>query len=319
MDQNSKNKQQKDIQAAQELISQAKKITLLTHEKPDSDGVSACAALAHILEKESKTLETIYPTKPEFDFKRQPKKILINKHEQTPDLIIMCDTANYERLYYPETFKDIPSINIDHHVSNTLKATVNFIWTETSSACEALYILLHKWGYSPIDTFTAECLLSGILDDTQSFYTTSTQAKTLRIAADLIDAGANLFTLQSELLHNKNPQILKLWGNLLSNITINDKQNSAWAVITQNDLKKLGITLTSLVGFSNFLAQLAQIDITALFYETEDGKSKVSLRSKKTDVNKLANTLGGGGHKNAAGITSDLPIDQIVQKVTGLF
>src|SRR3972149_4336866 len=118
------------------FIQNAKSITFLTHYKPDADGISACTALAAVCEKKGKVIETIYPTAPELPIKRQPNKVLINEHRQIPDLIIMCDTANYDRLYYPEAFKSIPCINIDHHVSNNIKATVNLIATEVSSTCE---------------------------------------------------------------------------------------------------------------------------------------------------------------------------------------
>ncbi len=306
----------KSVGQAWELINSSNKITLLTHSQPDGDGVSACAALDYILSRMGKKVETVYPTQPEFDFKRHPKKILINKHMQSPDLIITCDTANYERLYFPDSFKSVPLINIDHHTSNTLNGKFNFVNGESSSACEELYLLLSVWDANVIDQYVAECLLFGILYDTQLFHTQSTNSKTLKIAATLMDQGASLFQLKTELLSNKSCNVLMLWGKLLSSIKVSPNKNAAWAVVTQKELKDFGIEMSSLIGFNNLMSQICDIDVTLFFYETAQGQTKVSLRSKITDVNEFAKQFGGGGHANSAGILCDKPIEQVVKEVT---
>ena len=303
------------IKEAWNEIKKANKVTFLTHYKPDGDGISACAALSKICEHLCKDIETIYPNKSEFEYKRQPKNILINKHKQIPDLIIVCDTANYERMYFNPDFEMIPMINIDHHVSNTINATFNFIDPNVSSACEIIYELIKEWNNDLFDKYIAESLLMGILYDSQIFHTQSVTSKTLRIAADLMDLGANLFKLKIELLANKNPKIIKLWGNILQNIKINQKENCAWTKLTQEEMKKFNVIPKCLIGFNNFLSGLSNIDITLFFYETKNRKTKVSLRSKKTDVNLLASKFGGGGHKNAAGILSDKPMDELIKEI----
>ncbi|MFC1894843.1 bifunctional oligoribonuclease/PAP phosphatase NrnA [Candidatus Dependentiae bacterium] len=304
------------IKLVWDMILRAKKITLLTHFKPDGDGISACAALEHIFIKLDKEVEAIYPNSPIFDLKRNPKKLLINENQQIPDILIVIDTANYERFYYPKEFFNIPIINIDHHVSNSINGKYNFINPDSSSACEILFGLIEQWDKELIDKYVAECLLFGILYDSQIFHTQSTYPHTLRVCADLIEYGVNLYKLKTELLSNKNPNIIALWGKVLSNIKISDSGKAAWACIMQSDLKKYKIGPSSLIGFNNFLSQISGVDITLLFYQMDKGKTKVSLRSKKTDVNKLADKFGGGGHKNAAGILSDEPIGELVKKIT---
>ena len=122
--------------------------------------------------------------------------------------------------------------------------------------------------------------------------------------------------MKSELLVNKDPKIIALWGKVLSNIKVTKSGKAVWACITQQDLKKYKVKISSLVGFNNFLSQICGVDMTLLFYQIEFGKTKVSLRSKKTDVNKLAAKFGGGGHKNAAGIMSDKPMKQLIKEIT---
>lgn len=292
------------------LINNAQKITLLTHRKPDGDGISSCSALEAILKKLNKDVETVYPSEPELPIKRSPSNLLINKHKQIPELIISLDTANKALLYFPEEFSNIPLINIDHHISNNIDGTVNIV-EEASSTAEVLYKLLKTWCPELIDQYTAECLLCGILCDSQVFQTKSTNPNTLKLSAELIEKGADLFSLKTELLSNDNPNITKLWGELLS--TMKTSKNVSWTVISQSLLKKYNLDINSLVGFNNFLSQISGMDITALFYETKDGKTKISFRSKKSDVNELAKKFGGGGHKNAAGALSDEPIDKIVK------
>lgn len=304
------------IKQAWELIKQANKITLLTHRKPDADGISACAALFSILEKMGKQVEAIYPDKPEFPLKRVPSKILIGTHQQLPDLLIACDTANYDRLYYPSVFEAIPLINIDHHVSNRLQGICNIVDFSVSSTCELLFSLLCIWDASMIDAYVAECLLMGLLYDSQVFHTQATTSKTLHVAAQLIEHGANLFQLKTELLANKNPAIITLWGEVLLRVQISPSGNAAWVGITQEDLATQDLTLASLVGFSNFLWEMSDVDITMVFYEMASGETKVSLRSKVSDVNQLASHFGGGGHKNAAGILSDRPMYELMRDIT---
>ena len=94
----------KDLDNAWSLLQQASTITFLTHHNPDADGVSACAALSFLMERRGKKIETIYPTKLQTPLKRQSSNVVINSHTRVPDLLVACDTANYDRLYFPEIF-----------------------------------------------------------------------------------------------------------------------------------------------------------------------------------------------------------------------
>ena len=301
---------------AWQLIDHATKITLLTHRNPDADGVSACAALARIFEKQGKQVEAVYPTALELVINRQPGVVFINEHRQTPDLIIICDTANAERAYLPEAFSGIPVINIDHHISNSIQGTFNFVDGKASSACEVLYFFLQFAAHKLTDRAVAECLLFGILYDTQVFQIPMTAPRTLRIAAELIEYGVSLSNLIAELLAHKNPEIIAFWGKLLSNVAYTPSKNAAWIVITQQLLKEHKMTLATLAGLSNFLSTISMIDVAVIFYELEDGSTKVSMRSRKRDVNAIAQLFGGGGHKNAAGITTKKPLAEIVPVLT---
>ena len=96
------------VARAWQLINQASQITLLTHRKPDGDGVSACAAFDEILAALEKETETIYPTKSYMKLSFHARYVEIDNHTFIPDLIIAFDTASRDRMYLPDAFKDIP-------------------------------------------------------------------------------------------------------------------------------------------------------------------------------------------------------------------
>jgi phosphoesterase RecJ-like protein len=81
--------------------------------------------------------------------------------------------------------------------------------------------------------------------------------------------------------------------------------------ISQDDVKKHNLELTSLAGFVNFLSEISGIDVVAILYEGDDGKTNISLRSKKADVNAVAAHFGGGGHKNASGAVVDATLETV--------
>ncbi len=131
-----------------------------------------------------------------------------------------------------------------------------------------------------------------------------------------MNCGANLFQLKTELVSNKSYKVLLLWGKILSNIKVSARKNAVWAIVTQQDLKDFGVNISSLIGFNNLMSQICDIDVTLFFYETEQGQTKVSIRSKITDVNEFAKQFGGGGHTNSAGILCSKPITQVVEEIT---
>jgi len=300
---------------AWQVIQEAKTIVLLTHYKPDADGISACAALDHVLRRLGKTIQAVYPSKDESALKRQPHDVQIAQHTVEPDLLIACDTANYDRLYFPDAFKAIPLINIDHHISNSLQGTVNIVNPEAASTCEELFHLLMNWCPALVDKYTAECLLFGILYDTQVFHTQSTSARVLKTAAACVELGVNMFQLSRELLAHKDARFLPFWGKALQHIHIDNTKQVLWTVVRQSDLHASGLEMDALVGLNNFIAESSPVDTTITFYEDEQGRTKVSLRSKTRDVNAIAGLFGGGGHTRASGVLMPMSVDEAVEKM----
>jgi len=298
------------------LITSAKTITLLAHHKPDPDALGACSALSLLLESLGKHTEIIYPGIGTDSLPYTITNLRENTHTFIPDLLISCDTPVVSRLYFPDVFKDIPLIVIDHHQGNTLKGLVQFVDTSITSSCELVYSLITAW-QCPLSPEIANRLLFGILCDTLNFRVSGTTATTLRHAADLIDHGANIHQLSQNMILHTNPEVLKLWGTLLSTVCYNTKKTALWVICSNQQLTERNLTQDALNGFIAMLSQTMTTDIIILFYESNE-TSKASLRSKKTDVNAIAKQFGGGGHIHASGVTSTLPLAELAEKVTAL-
>jgi len=132
-----------------------------------------------------------------------------------------------------------------------------------------------------------------------------------------MESGADLFEIKNEITSYVGPEIIKIWGDILTNIKL--FKNAALSKLTQSELKKLGGKPNSIVGFVNFLSQISGIDAVAFLFEQETGETKISFRSKKADVNKIAKQFGGGGHVNAAGAITQKPITDVEKEISEIF
>jgi len=307
----------KRIFYSQRLIKEAHNILLLAHHNPDGDSLSACAALEYALRAQGKCVETAYPGGHVESVPITPAPLYNASHTIDPDILINCDGAHKDRLYLPSSIASCPLINIDHHISNSINGTVNLVAPEASSTCELVAQLLELWNM-PYSQEIAQALLFGIMQDTQVFRTSNTTATTLNIVSALLDAGADITQLKAYLTQHSSPTVIKLWGDLYRNIQCNASKTAIWVVCDKQLFAQHHLDETALLGFINTLANITTIDVCILFYEQSDGLSKVSLRSQSTDVNAIAQQFGGGGHVNAAGITSTEALTKLVMLVTQL-
>jgi bifunctional oligoribonuclease and PAP phosphatase NrnA len=220
-------------------------------------------------------------------------------------LLISCDVASRKRFYWAKDFDGAKLINIDHHLRNDINGKFNFVDPKATSACNVLFHLLKQWAPDKISNRIAECLLLGMLSDSQVFLVGSTTRNALTDVIELIDLGADYSKVVVQALPNKDHDIVKFWGKLLSRAEALPGQHATWVIVTQKDLDEAGLTVEAVDGFANHFAQISNIDVVMFFSENEFGQTRVSLRSKYADVNKVAKMFGGGGHRNAAGITKD--------------
>jgi phosphoesterase RecJ-like protein len=170
-----------------------------------------------------------------------------------------------------------------------------------------------------IDKELATSLLTGILGDTGAFEYHNTTSRTLQIAADLMDFGADKDEILLKIFRSKQMNLLKFWGQVLDTMQVDKSGKFAWCAIPYDVYQKLGKPQMARESASNsFARMLEDTDFGIIMLEEEPNILRASLRSreKNFDVSKIAEKLGGGGHPGSAGISmQDINFEQGVEKV----
>ncbi len=161
-----------------------------------------------------------------------------------PDLVIIIDTPDIEKIdtvydKNPELFYEVPIINIDHHPSNEYYGTVNLIDLTATSTAEILVSLFEALGIKIENEDIATSLLSGIIEDTQSFQNKSTTPKSLTVAAQLLAAGAKQQEIVKNFYKQTPVELMQAWGEMLANLSEDTDSGLAWTKIDTSDNKNI--------------------------------------------------------------------------------
>lgn len=298
------------LRLAWETMASGRIILIATHANPDADAVASVLAVRLLLEGAGRALvvttgdgrvpRTLHFL-PAVDQLAEPKLTSENRF----DRIVLVDCADPSRLgplfqEFPSWFDgSIPMVNIDHHVTNTRFGTVDLVDPDASATTEILTELVIELGL-PLTPALATCLLTGIYGDTLGLQTSSTRPKTMRLAAHLLEAGANLPEIVTHLFRQKPFSTVRLWGLALARARFEGPV--VWTEITPEMLKESGATAAEGEGIVNFLSGTEGALTAIMFYRQPDGW-RVSLRSTSdaVDVARIASQYGGGGHSRAAG------------------
>jgi len=280
-----------------EFISQSAALAIVSHKIPDLDTLCSAASLQHICSPKKTHLICKDKLTPRFQtlFPKQTWLTDIPPHIQN---IIVLDCSNWERTGL-EKKQSYNILNLDHHQSNNNFGKYNYVITSASSTCEML-TSIYKTYQIHITSRVAQLLLNGIYDDTQGLQTPSTTSNTLRICKFLVSKGA---CNQTATLHSKP----KLSSHKLINIgktLLKTYINQEGIAITKqkgdhkHDHLDLIIDLTDQIPNKNF---------SALLTRNHKGLIRGSLRNNRSDHDMIpiARQFGGGGHKRAAGFTTN--------------
>jgi len=224
------------------------------------------------------------------------------------DLIITVDCADLTQLgeFYKQHFQifsEVPSINIDHHISNKNYASLNLVDAGYCSTTHILYDMLLEMS-AEINEDVATLLLAGIITDTGSFQNTNTTPEAFDVAAELIELGGRQQEIIQHIYKTKQLNSLKLWGKILSKIQVDSEYNLMWTTLTQIDLKETDTTNQDKGEIMDELLSNAEdANIVLLLEEREGGVLHGSIRVNTDDIDavKIAENFGGGGHQRAAG------------------
>lgn len=294
------------------LLAKARLVLMPMHQNVDADGLSSPLAVMLALRQQGVQAvpmisDGVFPAN--LAFLPGVDDVLIYGQDDLPDYDILClvDCADRKRLgtFYtddPDRVNGtVPIVNIDHHVTNDRFGVVNIVEPGAASASEVVTDILAAWG-TELTAEIAQCLLAGIYGDTLGLRTESTTSRTMRTAADLVDAGASTAPIVDALFRLKPKSSVCLWERGLQKVAWTG--SVIWTELTPQEFDACGAAPVEAEGMVNFLVGTEGSRVAAILYANDRGW-RVSMRSMASDVDvsAIAAQFGGGGHPRAAGCT----------------
>ncbi len=323
------------ISTTKELLKTAQKVAIIPHKNPDGDAMGSTLALAAYLNSKGHDAVVVAPNEYPNFLKWLPgnDNVLFytsntqkaRKAITDATLVFTLDFNHFSRAGDLEEVLDnvtSPMIMIDHHQQPADYATVTYSDTSMSSTCEMVYHFIAALGdEESITAQIASCLYTGIMTDTGSFRFSSTTAITHDVVAALIRKGADNAAIHEQIYDTNSVSRLELLGVALSNLVVIKDYRTAFITMTQQELDDHNFQKGDTEGFVNYCLSLEGIIFAVIFIENKaDNIIKMSLRSKgEFSVNEFARAYyHGGGHTNAAGGRSNLPLKETVHQFTEL-
>ena len=295
-------------------ISASQAIVIISHMRPDGDAVGSVLGLGLALKELGKSVQMVLSDGVPSSLKFLPGSNLIKQRIKDQfDLLIVLDSSDVHRMSMGEELTGKPDINIDHHITNEQYAQKNIVIPEAVSTTEIIAQIILQNGLR-FSTQVAENLLTGIITDTIGFRTTNMKPDALRLAADLVEAGANLPELYMKALNHKSFEALKFWGSGLSRLERDGE--IVWSKLTITDRNLARYPGRDDADLINVLSTIDDAFVVILFVEQPNGMVKISWRSVPGyDVTKVASRYGGGGHPAASGAEVSGKLELICQEV----
>ncbi len=312
-------------------LAASKNPALLAHLRPDGDAFGSLLALGHALRDRGQrpSLFVEGGMIPMYQFLPGSELVLDLPAQLPPetDCLVALDTSTRDRLgQKTHSWPQPIDIVIDHHISNPAYGKLNLIVSEIPSTTGVLFELFQQASWK-VSAANATCLYTGLTTDTGSFRYRGTNAHTLHAAAQLVELGADPAEIAKQCYLSITHERFALRKMVSGTISIKDKKKSAFLTILPDFYTKTGAKSEDTEGIIEEVASIQGVEVGSLFEFMPDGGLRVSLRSKgKVDVNSIASSFGGGGHKAAAGIrfakdaekNRDLVLAAISQSVAAL-
>ena len=313
-----------DVDRVVAELRDGERFLLTTHEGPDGDALGSLLALHRILTQLGKDSIMFLAAK-EFPLPVEYRFLPLEEvfHEPPVDLVdrtvVFLDCGNIDRM--PVDFlrrrDGGPVLNIDHHHDNTRFGTVNLVDTEASCTAEIVYGIAQRLG-AEITPAIAGALYVALVTDTGRFMYQNTGPAAHRMAADLIEAGVNVDDIFRRLYERVPIEKLRLTARALEHTQRLEDGALAITYISAEDYAAAGAEEVLTEGIIDYVRALEGTDLAAVVRDRSDGDSsarKVSLRSTSgaIDVSEIARRHGGGGHARAAGFSTDLPYQELVE------
>lgn len=313
-----------DLTAVADAIRDHERFVITTHENPDGDALGSLLAAKLALDQLGKdTVMVLHGDSPlpgEYAF--MP---LVELRRRWPDdvaerVLLALDCANESRIADPEVLGRVPlSIDVDHHHDNSRFGQINLIVPDASSTGEVLSDLFAELGVE-LTPDIAEALYIALVTDTGRFQYTNTTPKAFRLAADLVVAGADVHRIFQGVYESVEFAKLKLLARALERAQVYEGGRIVVSYLLRTDFAEVGAAEPYSEGIIDFLRAVEGADMAVLIREPPQQTGpprRVSLRASidELDVSAIARKSGGGGHRQAAGFSSEASIEEITEFV----
>ena len=309
------------VETAAHAIADSDELALACHVGPDGDALGSMLGLGLAARAAGKQVVASFgsPFSVPANMTFLPTGLLVSPSEfpQAPSLMAVVDAGSAERLgeLSANAARASKLIVIDHHVTNEGFGDISVVDPEAAASAELVYQILKKLDW-PVTEDIATCLLTALVTDTGRFQYPNTRPATLRLAADLVAAGANPAEIGRHVYEEAPFGYLKAAGAALSRAELDRELSLVTTVITHEDLTKAGIDWGDIDNLINTVRLAEEADTAVVAKVDSDGQVKVSMRSRgATDVGSLAVAMGGGGHRLAAGFVTREDLETVLREI----
>jgi bifunctional oligoribonuclease and PAP phosphatase NrnA len=315
--------QTSDLQAVVDVLRTRDRFAVVSHENPDGDALGSLLGGALGLRELGKDvvmyLAGTAPTPAEYhflDLSEVTREVPVDMEQR---VLLAVDCANDRRIGEDPEAVDRAAlvVDVDHHHDNSRFGDVNLVVPEASSTAEVVRDLLRELEVE-LTPAIAEALYVGLVTDTGRFQYTNTTPKALRLAAELVEAGADVHGIFRHVYETVQFAKLKLLARALDRARLFDGGRLVVAYLLRGDFADVGAEEPFSEGIIDHLRAVEGSEMVALIREPprdEGPARRISLRSShdEVDVSAIARLRGGGGHRQAAGFSSEESIDEIIE------
>jgi phosphoesterase RecJ-like protein len=299
----------KNLKKLDEFVEKSNKIAVVAHADPDGDSIGSIMALREILKTKGKDVDFFINGEIPFNYKfiKDLDKASLSYKEKKYDLFFALDSSDEERLADKvDIMKNSKkTICIDHHKTNKGYCNLNIIEPDFSSTGEIIYEIFKTLKYE-INERAAENIFIAIITDTGKFIYDNAGYKTFENVSDLLKLNINKNEIVKNLYSSEPKNIFKLKADVFNSTEFFMEDKVALSCLFKENLKKYNLSLKDIDGLVERLRDIENVEISILIKELDDKTYKISMRSLgNSDVSKVCETFGGGGHKNAAGFKID--------------
>jgi bifunctional oligoribonuclease and PAP phosphatase NrnA len=307
---------------AADAILRAPQVALACHISPDGDALGSMLALHHVLRAAGRDSVASYsePFVVAPHYRELPGLDLLtppDRFPSEPPVMVTFDSGSLDRLGDLEANAKAASelIVVDHHLSNHQYGSINVIDGNAAASGVLVRRLVARMGL-PLTRDAAVCLYAALVCDTGRFQYESTTPEVFDLARELATFELPIARLCRTLFEEHRFAYLQLLADVLAAATLVPEKRFVWTKVSQSDLARHGVSFEEVEGLIDVVRRTREAEVACVLKESPDGLWRVSLRSvSEVDVCRIAEQQGGGGHRFAAGFTSDEPAEVVVRKL----